>query len=109
MSFREKILIWKSYITNKALSTTKQVQILNKKDFVKAALDANSETFVIYMAIWEWKEMVIDARKKAQIEAHVGVLLFDKAPTKIPAEYSNYSDNFSAKNTVEISEKTKIN
>ena len=51
VSFGEKILTWKSYTTNKALPTTKQIQIVDLKEFVKVALDAGSKTFVIYVAI----------------------------------------------------------
>ena len=53
MSFDEKTLIWRIYTTNKALPITKQVQIIDKKNFVIAALDANSEMFVVHMAIWK--------------------------------------------------------
>ena len=34
-----------------ALPITKQIQIINKKDFIIAVLDINSKTFVIYVAI----------------------------------------------------------
>ena len=51
MSFGKKTLTWKTYITNKALPTTEQVQIINKKDFIIAALDADSKTFVVHVAI----------------------------------------------------------
>ena len=44
-------------------------------------------------------------KKQAQVKA----LLFDKAPTKVLAEYSNYNNFFSAENTAELSENTKIN
>ena len=40
-------------MTNKAIPTTKQVQIVNLKEFVIAALNANNETFMVYMAIWQ--------------------------------------------------------
>ena len=53
MSFGKGALMWRTYITNKAFSTIKQVQIIDKKDFIILALDANSKTFVIYVAIWE--------------------------------------------------------
>ena len=49
--FDKKILIWRTYITNKALSTIKQVQIIDKKDFVIMTLDTNNKTFVILVAI----------------------------------------------------------
>ena len=41
-------------------------------------------------------------KKKAQSKAQVKALLFNKALTKIPAEYSNYSNIFSMKNIVEL-------
>ena len=53
VSFGERTLTWKTYTINKALPTTKQVQIINKKDFVIVALDADSETFVVRVAIRE--------------------------------------------------------
>ena len=63
--FNEGTLTWKSYTTNKALSTTEQVQIVNPKEFVIMALNADSETFVIHVPIWKWEEMVVDLGKKA--------------------------------------------
>ena len=53
VSFGERTLTWKTYTTNKTLPTTKQIQIIDKKDFIIAVLDANSETFVVHMAIRE--------------------------------------------------------
>ena len=69
MAFGKEILTWKSYITNKALPTTEQVQLVDLKEFIIAALDANSETFVVYVAIWECKEMAMIPDRKAQIKA----------------------------------------
>ena len=45
--------MWKSYTTNKVLPITKRVQLVNLKKFVIAALDADSETIVMYVAIQE--------------------------------------------------------
>ena len=67
--------------------------------------------------------MAMDLDRKAQIkvqsEAHngaqiqnkaqVGALLFDKAPTEVPAEYSDYSNVFSAEIAAELPENTGIN
>ena len=72
MTFGEGTLMWKSYITIKALPTTKQVQLVNPKEFVIAALDRDSETFVVHIDIWEWEEIVMDLGKKAQIKAQSG-------------------------------------
>ena len=49
----KKELIWRSYIDAKALPTTKRVELINKKEFAKAALDEKSETFVVYVAALE--------------------------------------------------------
>ena len=69
MTFGEGTLTWKSYTINKALSTTKQVQLVNPKKFVIAALDANNKTFVVHMIIREQEGMAMDPDRKAQIEA----------------------------------------
>lgn len=93
--------MWRSYTTIKDLATTKRVQIIKKKDIIIAALDIDNLIIVMYIAIPEWEEITINPVKKAQIEAQnrvqVRVLLFDKALTAIPVEYSNYSNNFSEK------------
>ena len=57
------------------------------------------------MAIREREEILVHFERQAQ----VGALLFDKAPTKVPAEYSNYSDVFSAENAAELPENTGMN
>ena len=49
--FGEKTLIWKFYTISKALSTIKQVQIVDLKEFVIAALDVNNKTFVMHVTI----------------------------------------------------------
>ena len=98
MAFGEKILTWNIYTTNKALPTTKQVQLIDPKAFVIATLDAESEIFVGYVAIQEQKEMPVHSKKQAQ----VGALLFDKAQIEVLAEYSNYGNVFSAENVTEL-------
>ena len=111
--------MWKSYTTNKAIPTTEQVQLVDSKKFVIAALDADSETFVMHVAIRESEEMPMNPDKKTQIKAQSGVqmqdraqveaLLFDKAPTEVPAKYSDYIDVFSTENGAELRENTRIN
>ena len=60
---------------------------------------------MVQVAIWEREEMPMHFEKQAQ----VGFLLFDKAPTEVLAEYFNYNNVFSAKNTAEFPENTRIN
>lgn len=57
--FNKENLRWKSYTINKTLLTTKQVQIIKKKDFVIVELDINRKTFVLYVGIQEWEEMSV--------------------------------------------------
>ena len=49
VQFIEMELTWRFYTTAKALPTTKRVELINKKEFAKAALDKKSETFVIHV------------------------------------------------------------
>ena len=64
IAFSEGTLTWKFYITNEALLTTEQVQLVDPKEFVIAALDADSKTFIVYVAIWEQEKMAIDPDKE---------------------------------------------
>ena len=109
MAFDEGTLTWMSYTTNKVLPTTKQVQLVDPKKFVIVALNVDSETFVV--AIGEREKMPMHLKRRAQIQdkAQVGALLFNEAPTEVPAKYSNYSDVFWAENTIEHPENTRMN
>ena len=113
VAFSEGTLTWKSYTTSKALPTTERVQLVDPKEFVIAALDADSETFVVHVAIREQEEMAMNPDRKAQIEvqsgAQVGALLFNEAPTEVPAEYSDYSDVFLVENAAELRKNTGMN
>ena len=117
VAFGEKILIWKFYTINKALPTTKWVQLVDPKEFVIAALNTDSKTFIVYMAIWEQKEMTINPAKKTQIKtqsgtqskAQVEALISNKAFTKVLAKYFFYSNVFLIKNVVELLKHTRIN
>ena len=52
IQFIEKEPTWRSYTTAEALPTTKRVELIDKKEFAKAALDENFETFVVYVAFF---------------------------------------------------------
>ena len=113
MPFDGKILMQKTYTTNKALSTIEQVQIINKKNFVIVALNIDNKMFVIYMIIQEQKKMLVYFKRQAQIKAQnetqVGALLFNKAFIKVLAKYFNYNNIFLVENIVELPENTGIN
>ena len=69
IQFAKNKLTWRSYTAAEALPTTKRVELINKKEFAKAALDAESETFVVH--VWALEAplsgMTIYSSRAAQI------------------------------------------
>ena len=50
VDFSGRELRWKTYTTEEALPTTRHVELVGKKEFAAAALDPESETFVVHIA-----------------------------------------------------------
>ena len=101
VQFVGKELIWRSYTTVEALTTTKHIELINKKEFAKAALDEKSETFVIHVT---FPNLVprIHLDKAAQIAS----LLTEKV--KILDEYSDFTDVFSEEKALVLPERTEL-
>ena len=53
--------------------------------------------------------MLVHSKRKAQIKVQIKALLFNKALTKVLAEYFNYNNIFLAENVVKLQKKTEIN
>ena len=53
ISSLQKMLTQKFYTAAKALLTTKQVELIDKKKFAQTVLDEKSETFVVHVAALE--------------------------------------------------------
>ncbi len=51
--FNAEKLTWRTYTTAKALPITSWVKLIDKREFVRAALDKNSETFVVHVSALE--------------------------------------------------------
>ncbi len=98
-----KKLTWRTYTAVEALPTTSRVKLIDKSKFARAALDENSETFVIHVSALE--ATTIHPFQAGQIAA----LQWDKAPTKIPAEYSDYADVFLSDLAIELPKNTGLN
>lgn len=96
---------WRSYTITKALTTTNRMEFINKKEFAKAVLDKNSETFVLHILALEATENSIHPSQAAQIAA----LQWDKAFFNIPIGFSDNTDVFSLDLAIELPEKTGIN
>ena len=101
----EKELTWKSWTTAKALPTTKRVKLINKKEFAKAALDKNFETFVVYVASLSSTPLNVHPSQRPQIS----VLIVEEALTKVLDEYADFADVFSPDLAAKLSEHTGIN
>ena len=86
---------------------------MGKKDFAAIALNLGSETFVVYVA-----SLCSDALPSSfplELDIHpsrrpqISGLIAKEAPTKIPAEYSNFADVFSPDLAAELPKHTGIN
>ena len=80
---------------------TKRVEIIDKKEFAKAALDRHVEAFVVYVTFF--LTMAIYPAKEAQIY----LLVVKKV--KISTEYSNFSDIFLEEKALILPEATELN
>ena len=113
--FSEQELTWKSYTVDKALPTTQQVEFIDKNEFAKAALDAESETFVVHVAALEapLAGMPIHSSQTAQVDGgepiQIAALNLKEAFTKVLAEYSDFSDVFWAKEALMLPEQIELN
>lgn len=56
--------MWKLYTIIKTLSTIKQIKLINKKNFIKIALDENIKAFVIFVTFLNLSLMSIYSVKK---------------------------------------------
>ena len=68
MSFSKIILIQKTYTINKTLPIIKQVQIIDKKDFIITVLNTNSKILMVYIIISEQEKIPIYFKKQTQIK-----------------------------------------
>ena len=115
VSFLERELTWNSYSVDEALPTTKRAELIDKKEFAKAALNTESETFGIHVVAPEapLAGMPIHPSQAAQVHGNepiqIAALNQKEASTKVPAKYLDFSDVFSAKEALMLPEQTKLN
>ena len=111
VDFSGRELWWKTYITEKALPTTKRIELMGKKEFAAAALDLEHATYILHI-----KSVSFDTSpssfplnvypfRRPQISG----LIAEKAPPKVLAKYSNFADVFSLDLASKLSEHTRIN
>ncbi len=99
VDFQARDLQCRSYTTGEVLPTTRQVELIGKKEFAAAALDPEYKNFVIHVvALSVDSGDEVHPSRRAQI-AHLKV---DEAPTKVPSEYADFAEIFSPKLAVEF-------
>ncbi len=106
VNFQAQDLQWRSYITGDILSTTRQVELIGKKEFATAALDPEYETFVVHIVA-----LSVDLGDKVHPSrrAQIAHLKADEAPTEVPSKYTDFADIFLPKLAAELPEHTGIN
>ena len=80
--------------------TTRQVQLIGKKEFVAATLDLKHEAFIVHIAALSvnlGNEMY--PLRKAQIAN----LKANEAPTEVPSKYPDFADVFLLKFAAQLS------
>ena len=83
---------------------TKKVEIIYKKEYAAAALNADNETFIVYVtALAKPTTILIHLFCQAQ------VALLTSEETRIPTKYSDFFNVFSLDSTVKLLEYTGIN
>ena len=102
VQFIENKLSCRSYSTAEALPTSKQVKLIDKKEFAKAALDKNFETFVVHIASLNLVPGIHPDRK-AQIAS-----LLNKE-VKILEEYLDFANIFLEEKALVLPECIKLN
>ena len=63
VQFAEKELTWRTYTTEEALPTIRRVEIIDRKEFAKAALDENVEAFVVHVSSLGLRMTIYSARE----------------------------------------------
>lgn len=86
-----------------ALSTTKQVELIKKKEFAAVAFDPNNETFVVYIVFLVNSDIHLFCR------AQIASLIQDETSKAVLAEYINFANIFCLDLGAELQKYTRIN
>ena len=102
VQFVKKELTWRSYTTAKALQTTKRVELINKKEFAKAALDEKSETFVVHVT-------ALNLTPRIHLDRATQIASLLVKEVRIPDKYSDFADVFSEEKALMLPERIELN
>lgn len=96
---------WRSYISAKALSTTKQVELIDIKEFTKVILDKKIVVFVVHVTASSLSNptIIIYLAKKTKIASLIAKKF------KIPTKYTDLSNVFSKEKALVLPELNNLN
>ena len=102
--FAELELVLRTYTAARTLPTIRRVEIVNKREFAAAALNADDEIFMTYVAALAKPTTIpIYLSRQTQVAA------LTSKETGISTEYSDFSDVFSSDTVTELLEHNGIN
>ncbi len=106
VDFKARDLQWNTYITRNILPTTRQVELIKKKEIVLVTPDPKYKVFIVYVAV-----LNIDLGDKVHPtrQAQIVYVKADEAFTKVLSNYANFADVFSSKLTAKLPKHTRIN
>ena len=111
VDFSGQELRWRTYTTEEALPTTRRVKLVGKKEFAAAALDPEYETYVVHVGSISFNT----SPSSSPLDVHpfrrpqISGLIIEEAPTKVPAEYSDFANVFFPHLASKLPEPTRIN
>ena len=111
INFSGRKLRWKIYTIEKTLPTTRRVELVGKKEFAAAALDPESETFVIHIASLSSNASPSSSPLNVYPfwRPQISGLIAKEAPTTVSTEYLDFVDIFSPDLASELPEHIRIN
>ena len=106
IDFLARDLQWRSYIIENALSITRQVELIEKKNFLATALNLEHKAFIVYVII-----LSVDIGDKMHLlkRAQIVYLKVDKALTKVFNKYIDFADVFLPKLVAKLFKHMRIN
>ena len=111
VDFLGRELRWRSYTIKKAFLTTKRIKLVDKKEFLAAALDLEHKIYVVHVGLVS----VIMLPSFSLLDIHpfhrpeIARLIAKEAFTKVSNKYVDFADIFSLDLAFKLFEHTKIN
>ena len=115
VDFSGRELRWRTCTTEEDLPTTRRVELMGKKEFAAAALDPEHKTYIVHVGSVSSDASPSSSASQLELDVHpsrrpqISGLIAEEAPTKVPAEYSDFADVFSPDLASELPEHTGIN